>query len=159
MRAVLLMVALCAVLAACTMPGAALATTPTPSKSARLTAQQAIDGLKASGTVRVGDVLNPVAPGAGGTEEASLLLYVGPSATSSTAIAYLVAAPPGADMASLRTKRLDGLNAAASANPLGGAHTYLVAQDRNVLLYLGFAKSDNPEADRATVEAALKAIP
>lgn len=150
MRTVGLLV-LCALLIGCGT-AAPTATPAPPPRSATLTAQQVLTGLPASGTVRLDTLGHTVARGTGNAEEIVVLLYIGPTGASATATGYLIVGPPGGDMAALRTARSAALTQSA-AQPL------LLAQDRNALLYLGFAKSDDPEADRTTVEAALRAIP
>lgn len=150
MRTIGLVLLLCVALAGC----GGVAATPTPAatvaptRSATLSAQRVIDGIGASGSVRLDTLGHTVARGTGNTEEITMLVFVGPPASNVVASGYIVAAPAGADLAALRADRLTGL-------PSGT----LVAQDRNALLFLGFTQAGDHEADRATVEAALRAIP
>lgn len=120
----------------------------------RLTTTRVIEGLQRSGTVRVPDSGAKTTTNAQDVEETVLLLYVG----QAIATAFLAVAPPGADMASLREREQAGLIEAIYAGNSGRTPDFRVAQDRNVLLFLSFLTSPDREADRATVEAALKAI-
>lgn len=142
----ILVLSLALALPACAGPAP---TTP-PDRRPPLSAQRVIAGLGSGGRVRVAAVIYPIAPGDAGTQDALLLLYVGPDDASSIASAYLVAAPAGADMKALR---------AAWAARLAGKGPYALAQDRNVLLFVEVVGRDDNSAERAAVESALRAIP
>lgn len=151
MRIACIIVALVA-LVACGGPVPTSTPIPTPTPdSSRLTAERVIAGLPASGTIRIGDSGAKVSTTPTGLEEhPSLILYVGPSVI----LGYLLVAPPGWDMNTVRDNAIASLKAQPQTTP----RTYLVAQDRNAVLILSPLQSANPENDRAIVEAALKAV-
>lgn len=150
MKAYVAALLLCVALVACGGPAPTPMPTPTPDSS-RLTAERVIVGLPGNGTVRVSDTGTKISTTAAGLQEQpSLLLYVGPS----TLLGYLLVTPPSMSINTARDATIATLKAQTQTTP----RAYLVAQDRNVVLILSPLQSSNPEADRAIVEAALKAI-
>ena len=161
MRAIGLILLLCSALVGCggTAATVAPAGTVTPTRSAILTTARVLTGLLADGTVRIGDTGAKTEKDNRGIEGTVLILYVGPQAAGSIATAGVYVTPPGTDMAALRDSEIAGLTAAEYASKSGRTPDFRVAQDRNVLVILSFLTSPDREADRATVEAALRAIP
>lgn len=161
MRTIGLVALLCAALVGCGTP-AATATPPAtvaPTRSATLTTARVLAGLPVGGTVRIPDTGAKTSKDGNGIDGTVLILAVGPEANGSVATAGLYVAPPGTDMAALRERETAALVAAEYAAKTGRTPDIRAAQDRNVLILLSFLTSPDREADRAAIEAALKAIP